>query len=183
MIHGEGNDASPTGRPLRIERIVSGGQTGADRAAWDAALEAGVPIGGWVPARRWAEDGPIPERYGELLETIETDVAVRTGRNVRNADATLLVSHGPLRGGSFLTIECARRLGRPHLHVDLDERRPATVDRITAWIHDHGVRTLNVAGPRASEDPSIYPAVHDLISKLLRRSPARRPAVQAPRDD
>lgn len=183
MSHGEGNDASPTGRPLPIERIVSGGQTGADRAAWDAALEAGLPIGGWVPAGRWAEDGPIPERYGDLSETSESDVAVRTERNVRDSDATLIVSHGALRGGSSWTLECARRIGRPLLHVDLREAKPAPVDRIVAWIRDHQIRVLNVAGPRASEDPSIYPAVYGLVSKLLRRSPARRPALQAPRDD
>ena len=88
---------------MTIRRIVSGGQTGADRAALDAALGAGVPIGGWVPKGRRAEDGTIPERYSNLRET-DTDLyETRTRWNVRDSDATLILSHGALAGGSKKT--------------------------------------------------------------------------------
>ena len=103
-----------------IERIVSGGQTGCDRAAFDAALELGIPLGGWVPRGRLDEDGVIPVRYPNLREAESADPAVRTECNVRDSDATLLISHGPLVGGSALTARLADQMGRPHLHLDLD---------------------------------------------------------------
>src|SRR5258706_15582674 len=102
-----------------LTKIVSGGQTGADRAALDVALEQGFEIGGWIPKGRRAEDGPIPQSYRGLLETDSADPSVRTALNVRDSDATLIVSHGQLRGGSLLTLDEARRLGRCVLHVDL----------------------------------------------------------------
>ena|SRR5688572_6575374 len=112
-----------------VARIVSGGQTGADRAALDFALERGIPIGGWVPKGRLAEDGAIPERYAGLVETGSTDPAVRTARNVRDSDATLILSHGPLEGGSLFTWREATRLGRAVLHLDLAVLRSAILAR------------------------------------------------------
>ena len=88
-----------------LEKIVSGGQTGADRAALDFARANGLGIGGWVPRGRLAEDGLIPEDYLGLLEADSTDPAVRTALNVRDSDATLILSHGPLTGGSLLTLQ------------------------------------------------------------------------------
>ena len=90
--------------------IVSGGQTGVDRAAWAAAIELGLPIGGWVPKGRLAEDGEIPARYAGLREAESAEPAVRTALNVRDSDATLIFSHGPLTGGSRLTFDTAARL-------------------------------------------------------------------------
>src|SRR6267142_1460190 len=104
-----------------VERIVSGGQTGADRAALDFALASRIPIGGWVPKGRLAEDGRIPERYAGLVETESADPAVRTARNVRDSDGTLILSHGPLDGGSLFTHREAVRTGRPALHLDLGQ--------------------------------------------------------------
>jgi Circularly permutated YpsA SLOG family len=154
-----------------LERIISGGQTGADRAALDTAIEYGYEVGGWVPRDRAAEDGPIPDEYPGLVETEASDPAERTKRNVRDADATLLVSHGPLLGGSRLTAEEARRLGRPVLHVDLHAlSADAATLHVRAWLLATNPRTLNVAGPRASEDPDIY----DDIATLLRSVLARR---------
>jgi hypothetical protein len=89
--------------PVIIRKIISGGQTGADRAAFDAALALGLPIGGWVPKGRKAEDGVIPAHYSNLRETDADDYESRTRLNVREADATLILSHGPLTGGSQLT--------------------------------------------------------------------------------
>src|SRR5262245_42174345 len=102
-----------------LRRIISGGQTGADRAALDFAIANGIEIGGWIPAGRLAEDGPLAAWYAGLRETESADPAVRTALNVRDSDATVIVSHGPLAGGSLLTLEEAGRIGKPVFHVDL----------------------------------------------------------------
>lgn len=154
--------------PHRIRRLVSGGQTGADRAALDAALAVGIEVGGWVPRGRRAEDGAIAPRYPNLEETDSADPRVRTEGNVRDADATLIVSHGALRGGSAFTLEVARRLGRPVLHLDLTETGGAeAARRVSAWLEATRPATLNVAGPRASQDPEIAGAVRALLSAVL----------------
>jgi hypothetical protein len=151
-----------------IEQIVSGGQTGADRAALDAAHELGIETGGWVPRGRLAEDGPLPSSYTGLVETRSASPAVRTRRNVRDSDATLIVSHGPLSGGSVLTRECARELGRPWLHIDLAAcDREAAAETLRCWLAEQHPRALNVAGPRASGDPAMYEATHALLRDAL----------------
>ncbi len=155
--------------PTDVEKIVSGGQTGADRAALDFALEHGIPIGGWVPKGRLAEDGAIPERYARLVETGSAEPAVRTARNVRDSDATLIVSHGPLDGGSLLTFEEAARAGKPVLHLDLDEVAPeAAAAGLQDWLAAVRPRVLNVAGPRASKAPRIAAATRALLEAGLR---------------
>ena len=151
-----------------VECIVSGGQTGADRAALDFALAHGLRVGGWVPRGRLAEDGPIPARYPGLRETGSADPAVRTVRNVRGSDATLIVSHGPLTGGSRLTLEEATRAGKPALHLDLDAiGRAAAAGRLRDWLAAVRPRILNVAGPRASHDPRIAAATEALLEEAL----------------
>jgi len=153
-----------------LETIVSGGQTGADRAALDVGLARGLRIGGWVPRGRAAEDGPIPARYVGLVETDSADPAVRTARNVRDSDATLIVSHGPLAGGSRLTLEEATRTGKPRLHLDLDELSLASAsERLADWLAEVRPRVLNVAGPRASEDPRIAADTAALLEAALPR--------------
>jgi hypothetical protein len=154
---------------MTIRCIVSGGQTGADRAALDAALALGLPIGGWVPKGRRAEDGSIPERYPNLRET-DTDVyETRTRWNVRDSDATVILSHGPLAGGSKKTEGFAREMGKPVLHVDLSTKsRGDAVVAIQEWLSGFDGETLNVAGPRASNDPAIYEAVRAIVSQLIR---------------
>jgi hypothetical protein len=149
-------------RPL--ERIVSGGQTGVDRAALDAALAAGVAVGGWCPRGRLAEDGAIPERY-PLRETASADPAQRTEWNVRDSDGTLILHRGPLAGGTALTADLARRAGRPLLLLDLDA--PPPVVEVQAWLRERGIRVLNVAGPRASEAPGIGAMAAGLMCRLL----------------
>jgi hypothetical protein len=152
---------------MRLEKIVSGGQTGADRAALDVAFERGLKVGGWVPKGRLAEDGPIPEHYSGLVETVSSDPAVRTSLNVRDSDATLIVSHGPLTGGSLLTLEEARRRGKPVLHLDLHLAPVTAAATLRAWLDAAGPRTLNVAGPRASKDVRIFAAVVALLRSAL----------------
>ena len=146
-------------------RIVSGGQTGVDRAALDAALEQVLPCGGWCPRGRRAEDGAIPERY-PLRETAETDYAMRTRRNVEDSDATLILHRGVLSGGTALTERLANRLGKPCLLVDLDVE-PDT-GTVRDWLRSHGVRVLNVAGPRESHGPGIHDQALAFLRRLLK---------------
>src|SRR3954447_14624932 len=97
-----------------IQRIVSGGQTGVDRAALDVALALGIPCGGWCPRGRGAEDGLIPERY-PLVETPAADASQRTRWNVRDSDGTLILAWGEPTGGTLLTVQACRETGKPHL--------------------------------------------------------------------
>jgi hypothetical protein len=147
-------------------RIVSGGQSGVDRAALDAALALGLPCGGWCPRGRRAEDGEIPAHY-PLRETPSSGFAQRTEWNVRDADATLVLTSGRPIGGTALTIRLARRLGRPLLVVDLDAAAEATL--VGRWIERQRIGTLNVAGPRESQRPGIQRQARRFLEQILRR--------------
>lgn len=150
-----------------IEKVVSGGQTGVDRAALDAALEAGVGCGGWCPRGRRAEDGVIPRRY-PLKETPGARYIERTRRNVEDSDGTLIVAPAAPGGGTRATLGHARRIGKPVLVVDpADARADAGLAPITAWLDLHRIRVLNVAGPRESGHPGVYEDARDLMSRLL----------------
>lgn len=141
----------------RLKVIVSGGQTGADRAALEFALAAGMATRGWVPCGRVAEDGTIPSHFGGLTETPSADPAERTRWNVRDSDGTAIFTHGPPTGGTALAAAEAERLGRPCLHVDFDRAEPARAAALLrSWLRDHRIEALNVAGPRASEDPRVF---------------------------
>jgi hypothetical protein len=152
-----------------IARLVSGGQTGVDRAALDAALERSVPCGGWCPRGRTAEDGPIPPRY-LLTETPSTDSSQRTCWNIRDSDGTLILAWGEPTGGTLLTLNECRRVGKPHLVIDLaaEGDQAQAVRAVRDWIRanlDGGV--LNVAGPRGSQHASIYGRARELVLALL----------------
>src|SRR6185312_5458286 len=137
---------------MRLARIISGGQTGVDIAALDAALAVGFPCGGWVPRGRFNEDGPIDPRY-PVKETDSRKLALRTEWNVRDADATLILSRGALSGGSALTERLAQRYAKPCLHVDLAVLSiEEAASRIIDWLDGIDGAVLNVAGPRASND-------------------------------
>jgi len=151
---------------MKIEKIISGGQTGADRAALDAAIACGVPYSGWCPKGRLAEDGPIADCY-ELQEMEDVDYPSRTRANVEAADLTLIFSHGPLTGGSLLTQQFAEELGKPCVHIDLNESFQA-LEVLSSHRPDIGKFVMNVAGPRASGDPKIYDAVYEQMFHLLR---------------
>jgi hypothetical protein len=146
--------------------IVSGGQTGVDRAALDVALALGLPCGGWCPRGRRAEDGPIPERY-PLTETPQDAYPVRTALNVRDSDGTLILLHGRPDRGTALTIRLATRKGKPCLVLDLAEA-PAVED-VRTWAEQQHVRILNVAGPRESSQPGIYEQAVQFLRELLAR--------------
>jgi predicted Rossmann-fold nucleotide-binding protein len=147
-----------------LQKIISGGQTGADRAALDVAIKMGIPHGGWVPKGRKTEKGRLPARY-QLKEIHTVDYAQRTELNVMDSDATLLFSHGTVKGGSALTRTLAKNHHKPCLHMDLNEiDEDKATEMIKQWLQTRNVRILNVAGPRESEDPLIY----DCVKKILR---------------
>jgi hypothetical protein len=149
-----------------IERIVSGGQTGVDRAALDVAIKLGIAHGGWIPRGRLTESGTLPQKY-HLKETSSPQYSVRTEKNVVDADGTLIISHGPLIGGTEYTREMATKHSRPWLHIDLDRTgafHAATT--INNWILQKKIKTLNVAGPRASEDPAIYQDALNILESV-----------------
>lgn len=145
-------------------KIVSGGQTGVDRAALDVALELGLPCGGWCPRGRKAEDGAISARY-PMTETPTAEYSQRTEWNVRDSDATLVLTRGQPSGGTALTIELAQRLAKPHLVVDLDAH--PDVSAVQAWIERGKVGVLNVAGPRESQNRGTQAAASDLLRRVL----------------
>lgn len=150
-----------------IEKIISGGQTGADRAALDGAIEFGIPHGGWVPRGRMTEAGKLPERY-VMQETTSISYAERTEMNVADSDATLLLSHGKVTGGSALTLDMARKHRKPCLHMDLeslDEGKASEV--VISWVEARRIKVLNVAGPRAGEDPRIYQATRKILALVI----------------
>jgi hypothetical protein len=145
-------------------RIVSGGQTGVDRAALYTALALGVPCGGWCPRGRRAEDGPIDPRY-PLQETPWDGYPQRTEWNVRDSDGTLVLTNGPADRGTAFTIRVAERHGKPCLVFDL--AGSPTTEEVRAWARTHGVRVLNVAGPRESSAPGIYARAAAFLRDLL----------------
>lgn len=148
-----------------LKKIISGGQTGADRAALDAAMRLGIPHGGWVPKGRLAEDGQVPDHY--QLEEMPTDsYRERTRKNVLESDGTLLVSRGAPTGGTDFTRVLVLRHGKQLLGIDLNNQSNLqdAASLVASWIELQRIEVLNVAGPRASKDPCIY---QDTLSLLI----------------
>lgn len=147
------------------KKIVSGGQTGVDRAALDWAIANGVPHGGWCPKWRRAEDGLIPAHYN-LAETKAKAYRVRTKWNVRDSDATLVVNSIALDGGTLMTAQFAQELGKPYLIAKLDIAGEDVRNAIAQWLRDQDAEVLNVAGPRESKRPGIYDSTIALLDGL-----------------
>jgi hypothetical protein len=147
-----------------LQKVISGGQAGADRAGLDFALEVGLAHGGYVPKGRQAENGRIDGRY-QLVELPSASYPTRTKRNVRESDGTAIFSlRADLTGGSALTLSYARSVKKPviHLHAS-DKVDPA--DQLKEFIASNQIETLNVAGPRESKEPGIY----EFTLQVLRR--------------
>lgn len=145
--------------------VISGGQTGVDRAALDVALLLQIPCGGWCPLGRLAEDGPIPNRY-PLCEAGSAKVELRTELNVIDSDGTLILSVGTPTDGTDFTIACAKRYKKPHLVIDLADL-PAPAECRT-WFEAHEIRVLNVAGPRESHRPGfVYRVAFDFLNLVF----------------
>ena len=161
--------ASPQLRvpPSFLLTIVSGGQTGVDRGALEAAIALGIPHGGRCPRGRLAEDGRIPSRY-RLTESESPLYRVRTEENVLDGDATLILARGRLTGGTRLSRGLARKHGKPCLVVDL--AGAADLEAVRRWLADGAVSKLNVAGPRESQSPGIADAARQFLLDLLSES-------------
>ena len=156
-----------------LTQVVSGGQTGVDRAGLDAAIFHNIPHGGWCPAGRRAEDGRIPDTY-QLREMESANYAVRTRQNVKDSDGTLILFEDAMSRGTELTAKCARQLKRPLISVDVielldwDEDRFADeIEKVISWLEAENVNVLNVAGPRESTSPGIGGIARMFLLKLF----------------
>jgi hypothetical protein len=163
--------------PIRVTRIVSGGQTGVDRGALEAAIELGIDHGGWCPKGRRAEDGIIPERY-RVVETESAEYAPRTERNVADSDATLLICWEPPTGGTALTVQLAQELMKPYRIVDPEH--PAAASETRQWLVAHAIRVLNVAGPRESNRPGASEQTKRFLLEVLRPTPTQHECTDRP---
>ena len=151
---------------MPLEKIISGGQSGVDRAALDAALSKKFPCSGWCPQGRLAEDGPIPARY-PLLE-LAGGYRERTRQNVMASDATAVIYFSELEGGTKLTVAYCQRAAKPCKLIDGNDIAVSRASgELFEFIRSQAVRTLNVAGPRLSKSPEAYRYTFDLVLDLL----------------
>lgn len=153
----------------QLSKVISGGQTGVDRAALEVALFLEIPHGGWCPKGRRAEDGPIPDMF-DLIETASFNYAIRTEKNVVESDGTLIIFRDVITRGTGLTVKFAKRHHRPYLCIDLaklpSEDEQATEEAsqdILNWLAEENINVLNVAGPRESTTPNINSQSHSLL--------------------
>lgn len=152
---------------MQIEKIISGGQTGADQGALDAAIALGIEHGGWIPKDRKTEVGPLPSKY-HLVEMASASYPKRTEKNVLDAHGTLILTHGRLSGGSSLTKKYAVQHGQPWLHVNLDQVPILeTIEKVKNWVDENKIKVLNVAGSRESKRPGIHESTHRIILGVL----------------
>lgn len=158
--------ARKSSRPAPVfwpKRIISGGQTGVDRAGLEAAIALGVEHGGWCPLGRLAEDGMIPSRY-QLLENGSPEYQVRTAQNVEDSDATLILHERPLSGGTRLTQRVAARVGKP---VGVFRVADENVEAIRRWLAETRPAVLNIAGPRESSAPGIERRATEMLMRVF----------------
>lgn len=150
-----------------IRKVISGGQTGVDRAGLDAAANAGIPIGGYCPKGRRAEDGIIPERY-PLIEMESPESCYRTEKNVIESDGTLILNKGILSEGTKLTLDYTIKHGKPSLVVQLDAEQILEPANVIRWIKGQDIKILNIAGPRESKQPEgIYAEAFVYMEKVF----------------
>ena len=160
---------------MKIAKIVSGGQTGADRGGLDAAIWCEMPYGGWIPKGRKAEDGVIPHKYEGLKETLSDDYLARNEANVIDSDVTLVFCLGLPTGGSKKTVVFAKKHGKPCRAVNLCEDKDETLERICGFIFglSGASGVVNVAGSRESKSPGIERAVGDMMTEVISRMNGR----------
>jgi hypothetical protein len=149
-----------------LVRIVSGGQTGVDRAALDAGKELGLIVGGWCPKGRLAEDGAINTSY-PLEESPSEAYSLRTEWNVRDSNGTLILHRGQIVGGTAFTKEMAVEYGRPCLCIELSSE--SKLMEVVDWVERYAIHTLNVAGPRESAEPGIYSQAYRFLIEFISR--------------
>jgi len=151
-------------RQIVLRKVISGGQTGVDRGALDAAIELGLEHGGWCPMGRIAEDEFIPTRYA-LRQTDTKNYAKRTEKNLLLADGTLILYRAVLSGGTYLTYQLCKQYSRPMLSIDLAQGY--NPEEIRVWLAKQSIRTLNVAGPRESMSPGIAAQTRRVLFDVL----------------
>jgi hypothetical protein len=144
-------------------RIVSGGQTGVDRAALDTAIQLNIEHGGWCPAGRLAEDGSIPNRY-HLKETTSNEYPVRTEQNIADSTATLILHEAKLKGGTLLTKRLCGHLEKPYYTARI---RQVEIDAVRDWLAVQTPETLNIAGPRESSSPGIHSRCRKFLLRIF----------------
>ena len=150
---------------MKIKKIISGGQTGADRAALDFAIKNNIPHGGWIPKGRLTEEGHLSKDY-HLKETKSSNYEERTEKNVVDSDGTMIFYYEELSGGSLLTYRLTLKHKRPVKLINLDVVQ--SLDEIQNWITENKIGTLNIAGLRASYCPTIYEDVERFLGKLFK---------------
>ena len=156
-----------------LARIVSGGQTGVDRGALDAALEARFPCGGWAPAGRIAEDGPIAARY-PLVELPGGGYEERTLKNVLDSDGTAILYFEALEGGTRQTMVNCVEHAKPHELIDATRATPGeAAEKLAAFVKRNRIGVLNVAGPRASKQHQAHAHAYATVKEMLKRSGKR----------
>jgi Circularly permutated YpsA SLOG family len=157
---------------MTLKKIVSGGQTGVDRAALDAALAVNFPCGGWAPEDRMAEDGVIPDRY-PLVPLPRGGYRQRTRLNVSDSDGTAILYNESLRGGTRLTRNLCALLKRPYILINAAETQDpiAAAEAVLRFVEDNHIETLSVAGPRASGWVAGYAFAIKIVAEVIRRSP------------
>ncbi len=151
---------------ISIKKIISGGQSGVDRAALDVALELGIPCGGRCPKGRRAEDGRIADKY-PLQETKDDFYQTRTRLNVKSSDATLILFTKNFDKGTRLTEKTVKTMKKPVLTVDLSEENDDNVSKVSAWLEEYKPEMLNIAGPRESSSPGIYDRSLQFLRELF----------------
>ncbi len=154
---------------MLLTKIVSGGQTGVDRGALDAALAVAFPCGGWCPKDRDAEDGPIPDRYPMTL-LVGGGYRQRTVKNVLDSDGTAILFNELLTGGTLYTHDVCRRERKPYIVLDATQiSESAAAAKIALFIEEHGIQVLNVAGPRLSKWAEGYRFAMEVVGEVIRR--------------
>ncbi|MBA4374237.1 MAG: hypothetical protein C0402_15410 [Thermodesulfovibrio sp.] len=153
----------------QISKIISGGQTGADRAGLDVAIELALPYGGSIPSGRRTEDGHLPSKYEKMTELGSRHYQVRTEKNVIDADATLLFTGKKVGSGSALTRKVAEKYHKAFLHINLDKKTDdEAVVEISHWLDEMKPAVLNIAGSREAESGGIYSRVCAVLKQALK---------------
>ena len=151
-----------------LEKIISGGQTGADIAAIDAAIASNFPYGGWLPKGRKTEKGSLSMHY-QMQEMTTGGYPKRTEKNIKESDGTVIFTHQNLTGGSKLAGDLAERLGKPWLHINFNKTDSnKVISLLSGWIKKNKINVLNVAGSRASKDVDIYDKVFLAINNIIK---------------
>lgn len=149
---------------MKVAAIITGGQTGVDRAAMDFALEHGIPLAGWCPKGRQAEDGMIDRKY-PLRETPSAHYTQRTEWNIRDAGAIMIFTRGEITGGTALGLRTAQSLGKPVIVINC--MQPPDIRTVRRWLRIHQGKKLGIGGPRESRCPGIYRETLDFMEKLF----------------